>query len=528
MDMHAVRELDMLYCLTAIDDGVTNPPVVRDLGGVFQKLDMCSGLDVQKVADVVQRTAQRLGHPMDLPVTHDVCIAYYNSLVEWINSYEARLADPQSNCIPQYTVVGLDMPHCLWINLDRAPDRCANMQMLLKGTTHTRISAVDAQEEEWMDLSQIYGLDRALKATPAERCCTMSHIRAFEAIQRLGLEVALVLEDDVTFKFIPPNFSFEKTIRALPSDWDVLHISARSNPPSKLLNIPYQFCEWRPKLCYSTAAFLINGKHIDRILAQVKEALRSGSEARADWVIYGNCRTYVLCRPIIDEDPFHFASAIHSENEEYHRRMHVALSELYCNEVRQELNLPLLPLTYAKGFKSSDLNDGTKLANSPMPQKPKALDDFRAERLEAKLRAKQLAAAAADIAAEAAALTPDQGDGSEGDAVAEAPQAAGGGARLEKSAAADGSVSVVDADLATALPGEKFPGDGADLPRRTAREASDAGTEQEIGDMTTHVVVDADGTMTVSSTRRGSGAGPVPDAPALKVESETPRTSQAG
>jgi hypothetical protein len=127
--------------------------------------------------------------------------------------------------------------------------------------------------------------------------------------------LALVLEDDITFKFIPPSFSFEATVANLPADWDVLHISARSNPPSKLLNIAYQFCEWRPKLCYSTAAFLINGKHIDSIIASVKAALIEGPEARADWVVYGSCRTYVLTRPIIDEDPFRFASAIHSENE---------------------------------------------------------------------------------------------------------------------------------------------------------------------------------------------------------------------
>ena len=89
----------------------------------------------------------------------------------------------------------------------------------------------------------------------------------------------------------------------------------RSNPPSKLLNIPYQFCEWRPKLCYSTAAYLVNGGHIDAIISKMRVALLTGKEARADWVIYGSVTTYVLTRPLIDEDPFHFASEIPSENE---------------------------------------------------------------------------------------------------------------------------------------------------------------------------------------------------------------------
>lgn len=242
-------------------------------------------------------------------------MAYYNSLVEFINSYEARLNNPSRNCTPQYTVAGLDMPTCFWINLDRSPDRRTNMQRLLKGYRHERVPAVDAQGPEWEDVATSYGLDRELKATPGERCCTLSHVRALEAIQRAGVDVALVLEDDVTFKFIPPTFSFEKTVSSMPDDWDVCHISARSNPPSKLLNIPYMFCEWRPKLCFSTAAFLINGKHIDEILRKVRTNLQESKEVRADWVLYGSCRTYILTRPILDEDPFRFSSAIHSENE---------------------------------------------------------------------------------------------------------------------------------------------------------------------------------------------------------------------
>mmetsp|Transcript_5142 Transcript_5142/g.15024 ORF Transcript_5142/g.15024 Transcript_5142/m.15024 type:complete len:538 (-) Transcript_5142:164-1777(-) len=444
IDLLESREIDMLASIDRLRNASGGVLEVGGLVTAFQTLDICDGLEGAQVEMVVHKTAAKLGHTMSTPVEHDSCVVYYNFLVEYVNSYEARLADPKRNCTPQYALAGLDMPACFWVNLDRARDRAANMHRLLKGYRHTRVSALDAQGEEWMEVCQEYGLDRALKATAAERCCTMSHVRAFEAIQDAGVDVAVVLEDDVTFKFIPPSFSFLKTVAALPSDWDVLHISARSNPPSKLLNIPYQFCEWRPKLCYSTAAFMINGKHIDSIIDKVKRALREGTEARADWVIYGSCKTYVLCRPIMDEDPFHFASAIHSENEEYHRRMHVALSELYCNEVRQDLGLPLLPLTYSKGFKSSDLKDTAKVAQSPMPSKPRALADFRAERLarEAARRATEEAAStAADLAeatdAEVAAglgvLTPGvhgatplgAGAGAQGRHVEQPPQVLG-------------------------------------------------------------------------------------------------------
>lgn len=315
----------------------------------------------------------RLGAAQDQLISEEECVKYYNRLVDFINSYEGRLSHPDKNCVPQYTVAGLDMPLCLWINLDRCDDRRRNMERLLRGYDHVRIRAVDAKEDHWRALSEATGMEQVARATPGEKCCTLSHLAAFERIAESRTPLALVLEDDVTFKFIPPNFSFADTVADLPEDWDLLHVSARSNPPSKLIDIPYKYCEWRPRLCYSTAAYLVNGAHIDQILGKLRAALAEGKEARADWVIYGSCRTYVLTRPVIDEDPFHFSSAIHTENEvrcvrrrgtspplthanhtaskEYHRRMHVTLSELYANEIRAQLGIAPTPLTYATAYR---------------------------------------------------------------------------------------------------------------------------------------------------------------------------------
>jgi hypothetical protein len=192
-----------------------------------QSLELCEGITHEQVQRVVERTAASLGHTQTSRLSHDACVLYYNALVEFVNSYEARLANPSQNCTPQYTVAGLDMPPCFWINLERGADRRANMRRLLQGYRHTRVPAVDAQAGAWLDECAALGLDRPLRATAAERCCTMSHVRALEAIAAAGVPLALVLEDDVTFKFIHPSFSFERTVADLPADWDVLHISAR-------------------------------------------------------------------------------------------------------------------------------------------------------------------------------------------------------------------------------------------------------------------------------------------------------------
>ncbi|KAG8465268.1 hypothetical protein KFE25_002575 [Diacronema lutheri] len=399
VSLHEERESDMLASLERLRKR-GGEPMVSELVQALQSLDLCDGIDSETIERVVLGTAAELGHTLATPLSHDSCVRYYNALVDFVNSYEARLADPSRNCTPQYTVAGLDMPHTFWINLDRVADRRASMQRLLRGYAHTRVPAVDASGDAWWSECEPLGLGRPLKATAAERCCTMSHLAALEAIRATRAPLALVLEDDITFKFIPQSFSFAQTVSALPADWDVLHVSARSNPPSKLLNIPYQFCEWRPKLCYSTAAYLVNGGHIDAIISKMRVALLTGKEARADWVIYGSVTTYVLTRPLIDEDPFHFASEIHSENEEYHRHMHVALSELYCNEERQRRGLPLVPLSLPNGFRSAtgtQLRPGEKPPSLPLL----TLDDLRAMR-NGTYVAKEAAQAAPPAAAEGA------------------------------------------------------------------------------------------------------------------------------
>ena len=52
--------------------------------------------------------------------------------------------------------------------------------------------------------------------------------------------------------------------------------------------------------------------------------------------------------------------------------MHIALSELYCNEIRQELGLAPQPLTYAAPFKSSDAQSA-----APPVRPLLSVEDFR-------------------------------------------------------------------------------------------------------------------------------------------------------
>jgi hypothetical protein len=99
--------------------------------------------------------------------------------------------------------------------------------------------------------------------------------------------------------------------------------------------------------------------------------------------------------------------------------MHVALSELYCNEMRAELGLPEQPLTYAKGFSSSDQNaqprgggDAQPRATPAPPPPPRPLlsaDDFRAIRAAAAAAAPAAAAPATAPEAAAAPATAAEG-----------------------------------------------------------------------------------------------------------------------
>jgi glycosyl transferase family 25 len=86
------------------------------------------------------------------------------------------------------------------INLDRRPDRLATMQQeaARAGLTLTRLAALDAATAGPGALDGWFAPSGPLGPLPlGDRCCTLSHRRAWEALVASGAPHGVVLEDDV-------------------------------------------------------------------------------------------------------------------------------------------------------------------------------------------------------------------------------------------------------------------------------------------------------------------------------------------
>lgn len=106
--------------------------------------------------------------------------------------------------------------HVFWINLRERPVRRAAMIALLTslGASHTRIEAVGKDEVAHLLASHaLHLLDGISMGIPSARSpvrrrdgvfssaevgCTLSHLRAIDAAWRMGVDQALVMEDDVS------------------------------------------------------------------------------------------------------------------------------------------------------------------------------------------------------------------------------------------------------------------------------------------------------------------------------------------
>jgi glycosyl transferase family 25 len=86
------------------------------------------------------------------------------------------------------------------INLSRRPDRLQAMTRQLKrlGIPATRVRAVDARTAADAVVDRRFAANGPLgEIAKGDKCCTLSHLRAWEAFLQSGERYAIILEDDV-------------------------------------------------------------------------------------------------------------------------------------------------------------------------------------------------------------------------------------------------------------------------------------------------------------------------------------------
>jgi glycosyl transferase family 25 len=122
------------------------------------------------------------------------------------------------------------------INLMRRPDRLRNMESQLAelDISHQVVAAVDARTESEESAQLRFAADGPLGPLPkGDRCCTLSHMRAWSMLLASGESHGLILEDDVALdadaahllrdaSWIPPHVGLLKIERFGPANQRVL------------------------------------------------------------------------------------------------------------------------------------------------------------------------------------------------------------------------------------------------------------------------------------------------------------------
>lgn len=193
-----------------------------------------------------------------------------------------------------------------WINLERATERCNNMETMFQDPIFQNIPIhrIEAFDGSRYNATQYFIMDSAPKMTNIEYACLLSHlntIEKFATTEGVPTDVALILEDDMTLEF---RTYWRKPIQQImddaPPDWEVLQITYIINE-----SLPEK--EYDENSLWSTATYLIRKSAAMKLIEKVS-VKQLDSEPKyynismfpihqADYLIY-NLRTYVYKYPI--------------------------------------------------------------------------------------------------------------------------------------------------------------------------------------------------------------------------------------
>ena len=150
------------------------------------------------------------------------------------------------------------LPPIYYINLEANPDRRAHMEGVLQDLPTSavhRVNAVTLDDIEHGVKSGHYKLGDGLSvlkpnstlAAPhiwgaykvSEFACTASHVRAIKQAYKDGQQLALIIEDDVSFEhFSHWDATMQDLAVSAPTDWEVLQLHT-NNPAFYLEPVSY-------------------------------------------------------------------------------------------------------------------------------------------------------------------------------------------------------------------------------------------------------------------------------------------------
>ena len=260
------------------------------------------------------------------------------------------------------------------INLDRSPHRLSEMnkQCDTHQLSYTRISAVDGKKISIVKQLPVLGIpcNCAFKDThtdsiyireqiqlvinpmnqykfpiivsPYELGCTLSHYKTHQAIKQSSHDVALVIEDDISFQYIHKwPCSIETILSLAPKDWTIIQLYTNHKQHAHKL---YESSELFHNISsehinnyWGTGCYLINKKGIHYIESQLckspnDKVYHIRDEVLADRLVYKQPGAYLFTFPLFIETLFSTNDIVRSVSHSVvHQEMSRYISMVYLS-----------------------------------------------------------------------------------------------------------------------------------------------------------------------------------------------------
>lgn len=163
---------------------------------------------------------------------------------------------------------------------------------------HTRIEAINGKKLETYD----YNLSLlTLKSnTPGEIACTLSHLKAIKTSYDNNDSMCIIMEDDVCFELCKYwTKPLKQVVKVAPKDWEILQLNtSNANELWKFYETKAKpYLKWN-ELYYGTVCYLINRNGMNKIIDKYNGKLLNTSKFVSDYIVYINCITYTLTKPL--------------------------------------------------------------------------------------------------------------------------------------------------------------------------------------------------------------------------------------
>lgn len=228
--------------------------------------------------------------------------------------------------------------HINCINLKRATDRRLRIYNFFEG--YSNMNLIDAIDGDFIG-GYNYKYPKTTTKSIYEIATNFSHLSAIKNAYDRGLDMCLIMEDDIDLHLITRwEFDLNFILSNTPGDWEILQLY--TNNPNLMLKLHEFFnstrslwSQWVPS-AWSAGFYIIKRSGMEKILSKylVSNKLdltkfnKDPTFLVADFIIYDECTTYLLNKPIIHDDAFN--SYIHTNHvNEYHVKSKNFVTKLY-------------------------------------------------------------------------------------------------------------------------------------------------------------------------------------------------------